>query len=92
MSGSTLSSEGLDLRRRKVLFRSWHRGTREMDLVMGRFLDTVLPALSEAELAEVEAWIELPDPLLYAWITGEERVPAQYDTPLFRRWIAFHGG
>jgi antitoxin CptB len=92
MSGTTLSSDGLDLRRRKLLFRSWHRGTKEMDLVMGRFMDSVLAGLDETELAEVEAWIELPDPQLYAWLIGHEAVPPQYDTALFRRWVAFHGG
>ena len=39
MTGTTRSSEGLDLRRRKLLFRAWHRGMREMDLIMGRFAD-----------------------------------------------------
>ena len=39
MTGSTRSSEGLDERRRRLLFRAWRRGTRELDLIMGRFLD-----------------------------------------------------
>jgi antitoxin CptB len=45
-------SDGLDARRRKLLFRSWHRGMREMDLIMGRFADSALAVLSDAELAE----------------------------------------
>ena len=44
MSGSTLSSSALDERRRKILFRAWRRGIREMDLVMGQFADMNLPA------------------------------------------------
>lgn len=88
---TTLSSEGLDTRRRRLLFRAWHRGTREMDLVMGRFLDAVLAGLSESELAEVERWIDVPDPQLYAWVTGEEAPPAEFDTVLFRRWQRFNG-
>jgi antitoxin CptB len=90
MSGTSLSSAGLDVRRRKLLFRSWHRGTKEMDLVMGRFMDAVLADLNEAELTEVESWIDMPDPQLFAWIIGEEEVPSEVDTALFRRWIAFH--
>ena len=39
MSGTTRTSEGLDARRRKLLFRSWHRGIREMDLILGGFAD-----------------------------------------------------
>jgi antitoxin CptB len=92
MSGTALSSQGLDLRRRKLLFRSWHRGTKEMDLVMGRFVDAVLMDLDDAELSELEGWIDLPDPQLYAWVIGEEDIPSEFDTALFRRWIAFHGG
>ena len=39
MTGSTRSSDGLDTRRRRLLFRAWHRGIKEMDLIMGRFSD-----------------------------------------------------
>ena len=90
MSGTTLSSDGLDLRRRRLLYRAWHRGTREMDLVMGRFMDSAIAEFSESELEEVERWIDVPDPQLYAWVTGEQAAPAEFDTGLFRRWRAFH--
>jgi antitoxin CptB len=92
MTGSTLSSEGLDERRRKLLFRSWHRGTREMDLVMGRFADAWLARLSDADLGKFERLIDVPDPLLYAWITGPDVPSPEYDTDLFRRMRAFHLG
>jgi antitoxin CptB len=85
MSGTTRSSEGLDQRRRKLLFRSWHRGTREMDLIMGRFADATIEQLAEEEIREFEQLIEAPDPELLAWITGEADVPRDYDTALFRR-------
>ena len=58
---------------------------REMDLVMGQFADAQLPAMSEAELDEFERLLDAPDPSVLAWITGEEPVPAPYDTPLFAR-------
>jgi antitoxin CptB len=90
MSGTTLSSEGLDLRRRKLLFRSWHRGMREMDLIMGRFADHVIEKLTDEELDQFESLIEVPDPQLLSWITGEVQVPEGYDGTLFRRLRAFH--
>lgn len=90
MTGSTLSSEGLDKRRRKLLFRAWHRGTREMDLVMGRFADAHLPALKDAELHDFERLIDAPDPDLLAWVTAEQPVPLEHDTPLFRRLCDFN--
>ena len=90
MTGSTLSSEGLDIRRRKLLFRAWHRGMREMDLIMGRFADSALAGLDDGDLAEFERLIELPDWQLLAWVTGEAAVPAGFDTALFRRLRDFH--
>jgi len=85
MTGSDLSSAGLDARRRRILFRAWRRGMREMDLVMGQFADAQLPGLSEAELDQFERLLDAPDPSVLAWITGEEPVPADHDTPLFGR-------
>ena len=90
MSGSTLTSAGLDVRRRKILFRAWHRGTREMDLLMGRFADAALAAMPDPELDEFERLIEVPDPDLFGWIMGEADAPSDYDTPMFRRLKAFN--
>ena len=90
MSGSTRSSADLDPRRRKILFRAWHRGMREMDLIMGRFADDAIAGFSDVELDEFERLIEVLDRDLLSWITGEAQVPSNYDTPLFRRLKAFH--
>lgn len=90
MSGSTRSSADLDPRRRKILFRAWHRGMRETDLIMGRFADAEIGGLSEAELDEFERLIEVLDRDLLSWITGEAEVPENYDSVLFRRLKAFH--
>ena len=90
MSGSTRSSADLDPRRRKILFRAWHRGMREMDLIMGRFADDAIAGFSDAELDEFERLIEVLDRDLLSWITGEAEVPENYDSALFRRLKAFH--
>lgn len=88
MSGSMLSSAALDERRRKILFRAWRRGMREMDLIMGQFADMNLPTMSEAEVDEFERLMEMPDPEVLTWITGEAPTPPEYDTPLFARVAA----
>jgi antitoxin CptB len=85
MSGSKLSSSALDERRRRILFRAWRRGIREMDLVMGRFADAHLPSMSETELDEFERLLDVPDPQVVAWIIGGEAPPREFDTPLFAR-------
>jgi antitoxin CptB len=85
MSGSLLSSSALDERRRRILFRAWRRGLKEMDLVMGRFADANLAAMSESELAEFERLLDVADPQVLAWIMGDETPPPEFDTPLFAR-------
>lgn len=89
MTGTQRTSAELDPRRRRILFRSWRRGTREMDLIMGGFADENLRDFTEEEVEEFERIIEVLDLDLYRWINGEEPVPAEYDTPLMRRLMAF---
>jgi len=81
----SLSSAGLDPRRRRILFRARRRGLREMDLALGAFTDAHLGALTEAEIEEVEVWLDLPDPDMLAWLTGETAIPSRFDTPLFAK-------
>jgi antitoxin CptB len=90
MTGSTISSDGLDLRRRRLLFRSWHRGTREADLIMGRFADAHVVAFSDAELDQFEHLLDALETDLLSWMTGISEVPADHDTPMFRRVREFH--
>jgi antitoxin CptB len=84
------SSEGLDERRRRLLFRSWHRGIREVDLVLGRFADATLAGMSDAELDDYEAVLEVPTPDLVGWVMGEAPLPQDRTTPLLQRMIDFH--
>lgn len=90
MTGTTRSSEGLDARRRRVLFRAWHRGIREMDLILGRFADVWIDRLTDGDLTTFEALLEAPDPDAYAWVTGAAPLPAAHDTPLFAKLRQFH--
>jgi antitoxin CptB len=85
MTGSTRSSEGLDDRRKRLLFRCWHRGTREMDLILGRFADAEIGTLTDAELGELERLLEIPDPDLYAAVTGDGPMPGELAGALFER-------
>lgn len=90
MTGTTRTGEGLDADRRRALYRSWRRGTREMDLLMGRFADAEIDRFMAEEFAQFEALIEVPDRDLFAWITDKEETPANYDTEVYRRLKAFH--
>ena len=80
----------LDTRRRRIRFRCWHRGMREVDLLMGQFADATIDDLPEAELDDLETLMEAQDRDIFAWLTGEAPIPAAFDTPVFRRLRGFH--
>src|SRR4051812_38597308 len=90
MSGTTRTSADLDPRRRRLLYRAWHRGIREMDLIMGRFADAAIGDLSEAELDQFEALTEVRDRALFKWLTGEVETPSNYDTSVWQRVRGCH--
>ena len=89
MTGTTRSSGGLDDRRKRLLFRCWHRGTREMDLILGRFADAEITGLTDEELTQFECLIEVPEPDLYAALTGSAPLPPHDGKALFNRIKAF---
>lgn len=89
MTGLTRTSADLDPRRRRILFRCWHRGIREMDLVLGQFAEDEIGSLSEAELDALEMIMAEEDNDLVKWVTGAEPVPARLTMPLFERIAAY---
>ena len=90
MPESTLSSAELDPRRRRILFRAWRRGLREMDFLMGGFADAELPTLPESDLDDLERLLEVQDRDALTWLTGEAELPPEHDTPVFRKLKRFH--
>ena len=90
MPETTLSSAHLDPRRRRILMRSWRRGLREMDYLMGGFADAHLAGLEDRELDDLEALLEEADRDVLMWLTGEIATPPRFQTPLFARLKAFH--
>jgi antitoxin CptB len=78
------------VRRRRLLFRAWRRGVREMDLIVGRFADAHIGTLDDASLDDFERLIEVPNAALYSWVVGSAIVPPDDDSAVLRRLIAFH--
>ena len=91
MSGTTISSSDLDIRRRKALYRAWHRGLREVDLILGAFADSEIARLGDAELDLFEKLMDEADGDILKWVTGEKPVPAEHDTAVFARVCAYRG-
>lgn len=90
MTGSSRTSADLDPRRKRILFRAWHRGIREMDLIMGKFCDANIAGLSDDDLDAFELLIEVPDRDLFAWLTGAMDTPENYNTPVWQKLRSFH--
>lgn len=82
----------MDERCKKLKFRAWRRGFREIDLILGGFADRNLAALDQDGLAQFERLLDAPDQSAYAWIVGLAPVPKEYDTPTLEAIRAFvHG-
>ena len=79
----------MDARRRKLVFRSWRRGFREMDLLMGTFADQHIAGLDESGLDEYERLLTTPDWEVYAWLIGQKPVPDNHRGPVLDQLIAF---
>ena len=75
----------LDPRRRRLLFRARHRGTKEADLMIGAFVERLVAGFSDAELDELEAVLEYPDVDLSDWLTGRRPIPEECRSPMLDR-------
>lgn len=80
----------LDTRRKRAAFRAAHRGTKEMDWLLGRYADAKLDNMTEAELAQFEDLLAAPDPQLQTWIMNVATIPDDRYAGLVRELRAFH--
>lgn len=81
-------TDNIENKRKKLIFRSWHRGTKEMDLLMGSFADQNLSSFDAAELTAYEDILSHNDPDLYNWLSGREDVPANVVSDVFDKLLA----
>lgn len=89
MTGLTRTSADLDPRRRRILYRCWHRGIREMDLVLGQFAEAEIGDLSDEQLDHLEVIMAEEDHDLVRWVTGADPTPERYQTPLFAKIASY---
>jgi antitoxin CptB len=82
-------SSAIDIRRKRLLYRSWHRGTREADLILGRFAAAHLSRFDDDQLDRWEALLDCADADLYEWVVGRAAPPAAHDHDVMRLLIAF---
>lgn len=78
VSGDEEKKEAREVARRRLLFRSAHRGVQEMDLLLGRFAAAHLARFDDAQLDSWAALLDESDPDLWGWITGTVPVPERW--------------
>lgn len=79
----------MEERLKKLSFRAWRRGFREMDLLMGGFADAHLSSLDGSGLEEFERLLATPDWEVYAWLIGRKDVPPNYQGPVLQKLIDY---
>ncbi len=86
----TVAEDNITIIRKKLIFRSWHRGTREMDILLGRFADSHLADMDAAGLALYDRFLSNSDPDIYNWVSRAEPVPPAEDNRVVQLLLAFY--
>jgi antitoxin CptB len=81
-----------ETRRKRLRFRSWHRGCKETDLILGTFADQQLDSLPDNALDTYETLLEEDDADIWAWLVESAPTPPAYDAMIatLRRYHEFH--
>ena len=78
-----------EILRKRLAYRAHHRGTKEMDLVLGGYADAHLDGFDAGDLERFNAVLDLDDADFLSWVTGQAPVPAEADSEMVRAIIAF---
>ncbi len=76
--------ESIEIRRKRLRYQCSHRGTKELDYLLGRFTEAHVARLTAEQLDRFEALLANPDPDIYRWIRGGEPVPEEFDSDVIR--------
>jgi antitoxin CptB len=89
MAPEKAAGEELSMRLRRLRYRAWHRGTREMDLILGPYADAKLPSLTAEELDRFEVLLDEVDTDLFDWLTGTQPTAPDADHQMLADLLAF---
>lgn len=84
------AEDNISITRKRLIFRSWHRGTREIDLLLGKFANAHIPQFDAEQLAAYDRFLSNSDPDIFNWVTGQEPVPPAEDTDVVRLLLKFY--
>jgi len=74
---------------KRLIYQSCHRGCKEMDILLGGFIVSMLDSLTPQELLDYSALLEISDAQIYDWLVGKAAVPDEFNTPLLHKLIEF---
>jgi len=83
------AEDNISIKRKQLTFRSWHRGTREVDLLLGRFADECLASFDGGQLMLYDRFLNNSDPDIFNWLTKTEPVPDAENTAVARTVVEF---
>lgn len=86
----TEEKDNISIIRKKLIFRSWHRGTREIDLLLGRFADACVPDFDAEAVAMYDRFLANSDPDIYNWLTRQEPIPPAETNRVTDALMAFY--
>lgn len=81
--------DDMEKRRKRLKFRSQHRGIKELDLLLGRFALEHLDAMSIDQLDLFEALLDVPEPIIYDWLLGRVALPAAFDNDVTKLLLKY---
>jgi len=76
---------GLENRKRRLLFRAWHRGIKELDLIFGNFVDANVKSFNDDDCSWFERLFEEQDHEILKWITEGTDVPERFQCSMMDR-------
>ncbi len=83
-------TEPRDVRLKRLKIRAWHRGIKEMDLILGNFTDDRMAEMPDSALDRLELVMAENDHDIYQWVTGQAETPPQFADMIAE--IALHAG
>ena len=84
-----MPEDNISITRKRLIFRSWHRGTREIDLLLGQFADAHISQFDDAQLEAYDRFLNNSDPDIFNWITGQEPVPPSEENEVMTLMLKF---
>ncbi len=81
--------EDIETRRKRLLYRSVYRGNKENDILLGQFARAHIFSFGAAELDQYERLLATGDNDIFSWVSGQAGIPAESDSPVLRRLLAF---